>query len=192
MKKFAFVMVCVIFLAGNAFAGPDAETSTDNVVTLKWQRVVDKDGKTCDRCGTTEVELKKALEMLEKEGVKAELKVAEMSVEDFAKNCSESNRIWINEKPIEEILGASVGASKCSGVCTTHKADATCRTLVLDGKSYESIPAELIVKAGMMAQGQSNEAEVQEASSKSLGCAKSCVKTCGKEAAAACAGAKKD
>ncbi|HEQ98221.1 MAG TPA: DUF2703 domain-containing protein [candidate division Zixibacteria bacterium] len=192
MKKFALAMVSVIFLAGIALAGPDAETASDNVLILKWQRVVDKDGKTCDRCGATEVELKKAMEMLEEKGVKAELNPAEISVEDFTKNCSESNRIWINDKPIEEVLEATVGASKCSGVCTSHKADATCRTLVLDGKSYESIPAELIVKAGLMAQGQSTGAEVQKTSGKSLGCAKSCVKTCGEAAAAACAGAKKD
>jgi hypothetical protein len=192
MKKFAFVMVCVIFLAGTAFAGPDAETSADNVVTLKWQKVADKDGQTCNHCGATEISLKKAMQLFEKEGIKAELEVVEVTVEDFAKNCSESNRLWVNGKPIEEVLQAEVGTAKCSGVCTTHKADATCRTLVFDGKSYESIPAELIVKAGMIAQGQSTEAEVQKASSKSLGCAKSCVKTCGKEAAAACAGAKKD
>ena len=192
MRKLTLTLICMVFLAGTVLAVSGETSSPADVVKLKWQVVIDKDGKTCTHCGATEESLKKAMAMLEEEGVKAELEVVKKTVDDFSKSCSESNLVWVNGMPLNEVLNAEVGSAKCSGVCTTHKADAMCRTLVLDGKSFETIPPELIMKAGVMAQGKSAEGEAQQSSKKTLGCAKSCVKTCGEAAAAACAGAKKD
>jgi hypothetical protein len=190
MRKVSAIFLAVIFMAGIALADTAPTEQPAKVVNLKWQHLADKDGKTCDRCGATEVSLKQAMEVLGQHGVKVNLEETKMTAEDFAKNCSESNRIWLNDKPIEEVLGAEVGSSKCSGECAIHKADAQCRTLVMDGKTYEAIPAELIVKAGLVSAGMESDVTVKEASSKTLGCSKSCVKTCGKEAAAACTGKK--
>jgi hypothetical protein len=65
----------------------------------------------------------------------------------FKAQPSESNRIWINGQSIEALLGARVGASPCCSVC----GDSPCRTLELGGSAYESIPASLIVQAGLRA-----------------------------------------
>ena len=60
---------------------------------------------------------------------------------------AESNRIWIGGKPMEEWLGASAGDSPCCEVC----GDLPCRTMEVDGQTYEAIPEDLIVKAGIIA-----------------------------------------
>ena len=70
-----------------------------------------------------------------------------MSASDFTKDPLQSNRIWIGDKPIEDWLQAKVGKSQCCGAC----GDSECRTLTVDGKTYDTIPPELIVKAGLLA-----------------------------------------
>jgi len=65
----------------------------------------------------------------------------------FRADPSESNRIWIAGKPLEEWLGGRVGASQCCTVC----GDLPCRTMELGDRTHEVIPEELIVRAAMMA-----------------------------------------
>ena len=127
-------------------------------VTIRWQRLVDEKGKTCERCGSTEQEVRKAVSTLKKSlkavGTEVALKEETLSLEAFARDCSQSNRIWINERPLEEWLGAQTGKSLCGGCCSIVGDKVECRTMALGGKTYEAIPAELIVKAGLLAASQ--------------------------------------
>ena len=109
---------------------------------IKWQRLlIDEIGQTCPRCGSTENELEKAVNTLKQSLAPLEIEVIiEKQVIDsvtFANNVSESNRIWVDDKPIEEWLGAKVGRSLCCEVC----GDAECRTVELEENIYETIPA---------------------------------------------------
>jgi hypothetical protein len=122
-----------------------------NVLKIRWKRLVDEKGKTCDRCGTTETmeeesvsKLKVSLKGL---GIDVVLEKSAISPSEFSKDTLESNRIWINGKPIEEWLSATSGQSKCCTVC----GESDCRTVTVGGKTYEAIPSELIVKAGLLA-----------------------------------------
>lgn len=123
---------------------------TPAVLTIKWQRLL-SDGKTCPRCGATETgvdsaaaKLKLALFPL---GIEVRLEKAALSQREFKKDPLRSNTILLNGKPLEDYLAAAVGQSKCCDVCGPED----CRTVVVSGKTYETIPAELIVKAGLMA-----------------------------------------
>ena len=69
---------------------------------------------------------------------------------DFEKNPSKSNLILIGGRSLEDWLQARTGQSSCCGPC----GDAECRTIETQGKIYETIPAELIIKAGLIAAGQ--------------------------------------
>jgi hypothetical protein len=51
---------------------------------------------------------------------------------------------------MEEWLGAQAGNSPCCEVC----GDLPCRTMELNGQTYEAIPEDLIVKAAMIAASQ--------------------------------------
>ena len=125
------------------------------VLTIKWQRLVDEKGQTCERCGSTEKELKKAFQALKKSlsgmGVKVVLEKETLTSAEFAEDVSESNRIWLGGRPVEEWLDAKVGKSLCGSCCEVVGAKVECRTIQVDGKTYETIPKDLIMRAGLLA-----------------------------------------
>lgn len=123
-------------------------------LNILWQRLVDERGQTCDRCGTTETAVEEAVQKLKRSlkeldiNVVLEKKTLDQST--FLKDPLESNRIWIAGEPFEKWLSASTGQSKCCSTC----GDSDCRTVMVDGKTYEAIPTELIVRAGLLAGAQ--------------------------------------
>jgi len=125
-----------------------------NVLQIRWQRLLDEKGQTCDRCGTTEIMVEEAVNKLKGSlkglGIDVVLEKSAISSSEFTKDTLQSNRIWVAEKPIEEWLSATTGQSKCCTVC----GESDCRTVTVDGKTYEAIPSELIVKAGLLAGAQ--------------------------------------
>lgn len=118
---------------------------------IVWQRLVTSDGKTCDRCATTHQEIRRAAGTLEKVlhplGIRPVLKSRKISVRSFKADPSESNRVWIAGRPIEEWLGGRVGASRCCSVC----GPSPCRTVEVGGTVFETIPAHLFLKAALIA-----------------------------------------
>ena len=120
-------------------------------LTIRWQRLVNESGQTCTRCGetgdTVEIafdKLKKALAELD---IKIELEKETLDLSIFTKDPLQSNRIWIGGKPLEEWVGATVGKSQCGDVC----GDSECRTIVIGQNTFEAIPEDLIIKAGLLA-----------------------------------------
>jgi len=119
-------------------------------LTIKWQRLV-QGGETCPRCEATGEDVKRAADTLASRlapfGIRVTLETAELDLAAFQADPDQSNRIWLGGRPLEEWLDGRAGHSTCCGVC----GDEQCRTLELEGKSYEVIPADLIVQAGIMA-----------------------------------------
>jgi len=117
---------------------------------MLWKRLV-KEGETCPRCGSTQQNVIGAVKKLEAAlrplGIEPVLETLAIDESTFQADPSESNRIWIAGKPLEEWLGARVGASQCCTVC----GDLPCRTMDIGGSTHEAIPEDLIVRAAMMA-----------------------------------------
>lgn len=120
---------------------------------IVWKRLL-KDGATCDRCGDTGQELDAAVATLAAAlrplGIEPVLDKQAIEEAAFKDEPSESNRVWIAGKPIEEWLGANVGMSRCCSVC----GDSDCRTLEVGGQIWETLPQDQIVKAGLLAASQ--------------------------------------
>ncbi len=127
------------------------ENARMTTLTIRWRRLVDETGRTCERCGSTGEELRRAVETLGWSlaplGMAVVLEEEALDLAAFEQSPLESNRIWVAGKPLEEWLGAGVGQSECCAPC----GDAECRTVTVKGRTYEAIPAELIVKAGLLA-----------------------------------------
>ena len=136
------------------------------ILTIRWQRLVDINGQTCERCGATEKEVQKAAQDLEKSlaplGIKVVLEDKALDSATCAKDISESNRVWINDRPLEEWLGAEVGESSCEFCCEELGPNVECRTVKHEGRTFETIPANLIVKAGLLAASRLLDAEQTE------------------------------
>jgi len=119
-------------------------------IKIAWQRLVDERGQTCPRCRATEQELQKALRFLTKSllplGIVFSLETRALERQEFDQDPTQSNRMWVDNKPLEKWLKAETGASPCCGPC----GEAECRTLTVEGKTHETIPAELIIKAALL------------------------------------------
>lgn len=130
--------------------GSQAGISHQKSMIIEWQRLV-KDEETCPRCGSTEKELDSAVVTLRQSlaplGIDVEVEKRELSVDEFKKKPLDSNRIWFNGQSLEGFVDAGIGQSPCCDVCGPSE----CRTVSIDGQEYETIPSEVIVKAGLMA-----------------------------------------
>jgi hypothetical protein len=119
-----------------------------------WQRLVSSDGRTCDRCNATYREMQHAVSKLKEAlrplGIEPTLEIREIDEKSFEANPSESNRIWIAGRPMEEWLGARVGSSRCCSVC----GESECRTVEVEGTTFETIPETLFLRAALIASSQ--------------------------------------
>jgi hypothetical protein len=144
---------------------------------IVWQRLV-KAGTTCERCGSTHQQILGALARLEPAlqplGLQPVLHTVMLDESTFRADPSASNRIWIGGKPMEDWLGASAGSSPCCSVC----GDLPCRTLEVDGHSFEAVPQDLVVKAAMIAAAGMIGSSPQDAGPAPC-CASACSKACG-------------
>ncbi len=125
------------------------------VLKITWQRLVDEKGQTCQRCSSTEEELQEAFQSLKKSfaplGIKVTLKKKSLDPVTCAKDISQSNRIWVGDQSLEEWLGAKVGKNLCGFCCAELGDQVECRTVEVEGQVYETIPADLIIRAGLLA-----------------------------------------
>ena len=121
------------------------------ILPIVWQRLVNAKGRTCPRCEGTGEEVLRALDRLKAAlaplGVEPTLETTELDEASFRAQPSESNRIWIAGKPLEEWLEAKTGSSRCCKEC----GDNECRTVEVGSRTHEVIPEELLVRAGVIA-----------------------------------------
>jgi Domain of unknown function (DUF2703) len=118
---------------------------------IEWQRLVDQSGDTCQRCNETGKSLDSAFAKLSQAlapvGIQVMTVKSKISPRAFKKDPTKSNEIRINRKSLEEWLGGMTGTSSCCDVC----GDAECRTTTTAGGTYEAIPENLILQAGLLA-----------------------------------------
>ena len=129
---------------------PDRTEAGLRTLPIVWQRLV-TEGMTCPRCAGTQTEVERAVsvlaEVLRPLAIAPTLETRAIDRSDFAAAPEESNRIFVAGRPLEEWIGASTSASECCSVCGANQ----CRTVDVDGSVFETVPAALIVKAGLIA-----------------------------------------
>ena len=120
-------------------------------LVIEWQRLLDEQKQTCPRCGSTEQEAEKAVQelnqLLNQSEIVVNLVKKAIDPVSFKKDVLQSNKILIAGKTLEEWVGAKTGKSKCCETC----GDAECRTVEYADETHEAIPADLIVRAGLVA-----------------------------------------
>ena len=150
-----FVLGVAVLVAGlgtGVCRGQEADAT--KTLTIQWQRLLDAEKTTCDRCAGTEKALDRAVATLERSlgplGMRVKLEKKSLGPER-AKDILDSNQILIAGHPLEEWLGAKVGSSACGSCGSKLGKQVECRTTSVDGQTYEVIPEQLIVKAGLKA-----------------------------------------
>lgn len=124
-----------------------------SVLRVQWVHLM-VEGNTCPRCAETGQEVERAIHWLQQAlsplGFKVEFEEVELTPEEFSRNPLRSNEIWLNGRLLEDWLEATTTQTQCCDVC----GDADCRAVKVGEKIHEVIPAELIVKAGLIAISQ--------------------------------------
>ena len=123
-------------------------------LTIQWQRLINESGQTCERCKNTgdavETAFKKLQKALRELGIEVKLETKSIDYSAFKNDPLQSNQIWIGGKPLEEWIGGTVGQSQCCDVC----GDNECRTILISKTTFETIPEEPIIRAGLLAASQ--------------------------------------
>lgn len=118
---------------------------------IKWQRLVNEAGETCNRCSGTGDEVAAAVGILSEAlpplGITVVAETKQLTVSQFLEAPLESNRVWIGGEPLEYWLHAEVDKSNCCGPC----GESQCRTISFGDSEYEITPRKLILKAALLA-----------------------------------------
>lgn len=124
--------------------------SGQHVVVMEWQRGAADACQHCDACGVSGDEIRAAAAQLRAKlaAKNVRVQVVERSASDGPPARPSVSRMWVCDIPLETWLGARAATTSC----TEAKSAAAVRPAIyLDDKSYSVIPAELMVKAGVMA-----------------------------------------
>lgn len=117
---------------------------------IHWQRLVES-GRTCPRCADTGEDVRAAVAALTAAlaplGITVRLQEEALTLPQFRDEPTASNRILLNDRPVEDWLGGQTGSSQCCDVCGPED----CRTISVDSTTYEAIPQDLVVRAGLLA-----------------------------------------
>lgn len=114
---------------------------------IEWKHL-DVDGKTCDRCALTGEEIQQFVNRLHEECAIQDVHITLKETKLTEKEIEESNRIFINGIPLEDILpDTTVSQNVCSSCSDLLGSSTCCRTIIHTGKKYETIPRRLIREA---------------------------------------------
>lgn len=132
---------------------------------IVWQRLVGTRGTTCPRCHATGNEVRRAVAQLrtalEPLGIEPVLEEQRIDQAAFLQDPLQSNQVLISGKPLDEWLGGQTGSSRCCN----EWGDRDCRTLEVEGQTYETIPEDLVIRAGLIAATYLPEALCEQACS---------------------------
>jgi len=114
---------------------------------IEWKHL-DIDGKTCDRCAGTGDEIHQFINRLHEKCAIQDVQITLKEINLTEKEIEESNRIFINGIPLEDILPETKVSQNICPSCSDLLGSSTCcRTIIHTGKAYETIPQRLIREA---------------------------------------------
>ena len=111
---------------------------------IEWKRLV-KHGRTCDRCEDTGATLRRVVRDLNTGCAKARVRFRLKTIRLPAARLAESNAILIDGQPLERLVpGVRAVETDCPSCGELNDKPSKCRALVADGRTHESVPADLI------------------------------------------------
>jgi hypothetical protein len=168
MKKLAVLMIIAVVLAGcgNQSEQTDVEATgagdAPEVLTIAWHKVEEDDGTICDLSAATQQSVVQASEELRQalapNGV--DIVVETLTPEKVEGAECLCNRVLIQGRFADEWLGAELARTSCSGCPNRGGCPKTAASgdqcggqtaVVYQGKTYEILPANLVMMAGLIA-----------------------------------------
>ena len=121
-------------------------------VTVEVERLV-VEGETCERCGSTWEAALEAADMVAAEVAGIGLSVDVNEVPLSPDRISDSNRVLVNGRSVEEWLDGSAAMTECASCGDLLGESVCCRSYEIDGVTSDSLPVEDIARAIRQAAG---------------------------------------
>ncbi|MFU8891972.1 MAG: DUF2703 domain-containing protein [Anaerosomatales bacterium] len=121
-------------------------------VTVDVERLV-VEGETCDRCASTWDAARQAVEMVAAEASGIGLAVDLREVPLPPERISDSNRVLVNGRLVEEWLDGSAAMTECASCGDLVGESVCCRSYEIDGLASDSLSAADIARAIRAAAG---------------------------------------
>lgn len=137
---------------------------------IEW-RHLDVEGETCNRCYDTgenlNAEVKRLNRTLKPKGITVEWQETKLDLSQIP----ESNTMYFNGVPLEELLDIQVSENHCESCADLCGEETYCRTVIYEGQEYEDVPAKAIREAAFISLGIKVKKTVEGAATKvSSGC----------------------
>jgi hypothetical protein len=110
-------------------------------------------GETCDRCSDTQSSVREAARSLERGLASLNIAVTLIEHEVAAEDLPDSNTVLINGRGIEEWLGAERVSTDCPSCAALVGESACCSAVSVGGTVHESLTADLVMSAALIALG---------------------------------------
>lgn len=144
----AAALTFVVFSAGCLETSRVSDFYVVKDIQVVYQRLI-KEGNTCTRCDQTGANVDKVVQQLQKELASQGVNIAVEKKALGEDEIPESNMVFINGEPIENIVpGVRVFSNDCKSCCAVVcKEDVKCRAIEYKGKQYNELPVALIREA---------------------------------------------
>lgn len=140
-------------------------------LTILWKHLA-VDGDTCERCADTGETIATVVAQLRSDLLSRGVEIAfERQALDGA-SVSESNSLFLNGVPLEDIAGLDIRNNYCASCSDLLGKETYCRTILFEGAEYETIPAVAIRKAAEIILGIGSSDSHRPTESKPCRCCK--------------------
>jgi hypothetical protein len=168
MKRLAIAMLVAIALVGCGRESEQVDTSAtqaeDDVktLTIAWHKVTEDDGTVCDLSTRTQQVVEQAAKDLRRTLAPNGIDVAVETITPAKVEGSQClcNRVLVQGRFVDEWLGADVVKAPCSGCADrgacpkSAESGSACAgqtAMAYQGNTYEIVPANLLMMAGLIA-----------------------------------------
>jgi hypothetical protein len=145
VKKLSILLFLAVLLSAGGCS------RNHRVLVLQWQKPTSEVCLACQKCGVSEKEIEKACVELQKQLAPKGIEVKLGAEKTGDPQTPTAGGMYICDVPLEVWLSGESLTDPCENAQKRGNPEVMRRTFWSDGQSYEIVPADLIVKAGMRA-----------------------------------------
>ena len=146
MKKI-LLTISVLIVLPLVMVSQSEDMEVQRTLVIRWQHAVCQNDNPCERCINTPIEIQRAFDDLKSSlaGLGITVTMEEKKIKDH------DDRLFINDHDVIDLLKGERTKTACANCFDDKGNPRTCTSLKLGEDVFEVIPAELIIKAGLVA-----------------------------------------
>ncbi len=146
IMKRILLTIFVLIVLPLAMVAQAKDMEAERKLVIRWQHAVCQNDNPCERCINTPLEIQQAFDDLKSSltGLGITVTMEEKKIKHH------DDRLFINDRDVIDLLKGERVKTACANCFDENGNPRTCTSLKLGEDIFEVIPAELIIKAGLM------------------------------------------